>query len=100
MRLTLPDGITTLSEATAAGFTHLSLRCCRIVDMPFGLLRRPPETSIGEIAEKLRCSRCGGRPKSIALWAQHLSEGYVREYPGAGGWPKPPSDGEGGDGRQ
>lgn len=85
MLLKLPDGITTISDARAADYTHLDVTCCEIVWVPFELLRRPADTRIDLIAAKLRCKRCWKSPKSVGVTAQHLGHGYVRYYPGREG---------------
>jgi hypothetical protein len=75
----------TIAQAQADGYTHLRIHCqprpagCgNIVDMPWELIRRPPETLIGALRPFLRCTRCGaGAPEpTIGVTRQSDAQGY------------------------
>lgn len=61
----------TIAELSAEGFTQVEVHCvhCRFVkDIPFASLLRgrdPKDATLGEIAAKLRCRRCGNLAASV-----------------------------------
>ena len=52
----------TLEVAQAAGYERLVVECagCRqSTHIPLGEIKRPPETPLADLAERLVCKRCG-----------------------------------------
>ena len=70
--------VMTVSEAAAAGFTHIEARCScgQITATPFTMLRQDhgvrDDTPLPAIARRMRCRRCGARPERWRPWHQYL----------------------------
>lgn len=62
----------------------IEIRCCKgRVDYPVKLmLRRHPDMRLGEAVQKLRCSRCRGKPREVWLNQVHNREPCKGAPPG------------------
>jgi len=72
------DFSVTVAEAAAAGYSHVYAECCSLTAVPFRLIRGlRPHTTLGQIAAKLRCQRCGKPPKegTVAFWSLPTERG-------------------------
>lgn len=73
------DDPQTIDQAELLGWQGLSIVCdtCRVnTILPFRMLRRQTRRwKLAEIAERLVCQRCKGRPASVALSRMHYRNG-------------------------
>ena len=75
----------TIATAIAAEYERLDVYCdgCRQkVQIPWPLIRRPPETALADLAGDLTCKRCGPKgplPKILGVSRQRDAPGYVRK---------------------
>ncbi|KPG01817.1 hypothetical protein IP86_03135 [Rhodopseudomonas sp. AAP120] len=78
-----------ISMLEEQGYTHIDCWCdaCRIsVWVPFVMIRsRRPRLELGqmtiaELALRMRCSRCGGRPTKCREARQSDAPGYQSRY--------------------
>jgi hypothetical protein len=75
------DFTMTVAEAAAAGCSHVYGECCSLTALPFRLIRGlRSHNTLGQIAAKLRCQRCGKAPKkgTVAFWCFPTVRGRLR----------------------
>ena len=80
----MPDG-RTISELEAQGYDWIAGECCKgTVWVPFRIIRATMPTlsdmTLDEVGARLRCERCGGRPRHYSPARQSDAPGFARSF--------------------